>query len=53
MELSEPGSGANLIAFDGGWGEGSYPTWIGRAANGDVACFVADMLLLGDEAVPD
>jgi hypothetical protein len=45
-ELSDPESGANLIAFDSGWGDGLYPTWIGRTSSGDLACFVADMLLL-------
>jgi uncharacterized protein DUF4241 len=52
-ELNDPESGANLIAFDSGWGDGAYPTWIGRTTSGDIACFVADMLLLGDNAVPD
>lgn len=28
-----------------GWGDGAYPTWIGRYAEGGVTCFVADMLL--------
>jgi hypothetical protein len=37
--------GANLIAYHSGWGDGSYPTWIGRSTSGDVACFVTDMLL--------
>jgi len=40
-----PGAEANLIAFASGWGDGAYPTWIGRDAGGEVACFVADMLL--------
>ncbi len=44
-ELVDEESGANLIAFQSGWGDGSYPTWIGRTAAGDVACFIADMLL--------
>jgi hypothetical protein len=43
-ELTDDASGANLIAFHSGWGDGSYPVWIGRTAAGDVACFVADML---------
>jgi hypothetical protein len=43
-ELSDDASGANLIAFHSGWGDGSYPVWIGRTAAGDIACFVADML---------
>jgi hypothetical protein len=45
-ELSDPESGANLIAFSSGWGDGAYPTWIGRTSNGDLACFIADMVLL-------
>lgn len=48
VEVLDPGSGANLIAFESGWGDGSYPTWIGRTAGGQVACFVADMLVLHD-----
>lgn len=52
-ELVDPESGANLIAFSSGWGDGSYPTWIGRTADGRVACFVADMLILNKaEPVP-
>lgn len=43
-DLSDAASGANLIAFHSGWGDGSYLVWIGRTAVGDIACFVADML---------
>jgi Protein of unknown function (DUF4241) len=46
VEVIDPGSGANLIAFQSGWGDGYYPTWIGRTAAGQVAGFVADMLVL-------
>jgi hypothetical protein len=45
-------SGA-MVAWSSGWGDGAYPTWIGRDAAGEVVCFVADMLLFGpsdDEA---
>jgi hypothetical protein len=45
-KLSDPESGANLIAFQSGPGDGCYPTWIGRTSSGDVACFIADLLLL-------
>jgi hypothetical protein len=45
-ELGDLESGANLIAFRSGWGDGAYPTWIGRTSNGDLACFIADMVLL-------
>jgi hypothetical protein len=41
-------SGATLVAYASGWGDGSYPTWIGRTASGEVACFVSDMLVLRD-----
>ena len=45
-ELSDPESGANMITFESGWGDGAYPTWIGRTSSGDLACFIADMVLL-------
>lgn len=51
--VTDPESGANLIAFQSGWGDGSYPVWIGRSADGEVACFVADMQLLSDGATLD
>ncbi|MEV0715452.1 DUF4241 domain-containing protein [Asanoa sp. NPDC050611] len=38
-----------MVAWSSGWGDGSYPTWIGRAADGSVVCFVADMLLFDDD----
>jgi hypothetical protein len=44
--LTEPESGATLVAFSSGMGDGAYPVWVGRGASGEVACFVADMLLL-------
>jgi len=50
---SDPESGTNLIAYDSGWGDGVYPTWIGRAIDGGVVCFVADMLLLPGSATPE
>jgi hypothetical protein len=51
--VTDPESGANLIASHSGWGDGSYPVWIGRSADGEVACFVADMLLLSDGVALD
>nr|WSZ97701.1 DUF4241 domain-containing protein [Streptomyces sp. NBC_00857] len=38
-----------LIAFSTGWGDGSYSTWIGRTADGDVACFLTDFEVLPEE----
>ncbi|KKJ95439.1 hypothetical protein LQ51_26830 [Micromonospora sp. HK10] len=34
-----------MVLWFSGWGDGAYPTWIGRDAAGEVVCFVADMLL--------
>jgi len=45
-EFTDPETGANLIAFPAGWGDGAYPTWIGRARDGAIACLVADMLVV-------
>jgi hypothetical protein len=43
---TDPASGQSLAAFSSGWGDGAYPTWIGRDATGEVACFVTDFLVL-------
>ncbi|WP_343951021.1 DUF4241 domain-containing protein [Nonomuraea longicatena] len=52
-EVDEPASGANLIAFTSGWGDGAYPVWIGRTEDDGVACVMADMLVLGEpDGVP-
>jgi hypothetical protein len=45
IEVNEPEIG-NLIAFPAG--PGAYPTWIGRTADGQVACFLTDLLRLHD-----
>lgn len=41
-----PGDAADLVGYHSGWGDGAYPVWVGRAADGEVACFVADLLLI-------
>lgn len=46
MEVCDPDTGDNLIAYVSGVGDGSYPVWIGRDADGEGTCFVADMLVL-------
>ncbi|GLZ80836.1 hypothetical protein Afil01_56430 [Actinorhabdospora filicis] len=35
-------SGLNVAAFPSGWGNGVYPTWVGRAADGRVVSVVTD-----------
>ncbi|MGC1209910.1 MAG: DUF4241 domain-containing protein [Micromonospora sp.] len=35
----------DMVAWSSGWGDGTYPTWIGYDTTGAVTCFVADMLL--------
>jgi hypothetical protein len=53
IDTPEPGSGANVIAFTSGWGDGSYPTWQGHAEDGTVAAFVVDLrIVIGDEISP-
>ncbi|MYU22346.1 DUF4241 domain-containing protein [Streptomyces sp. SID8352] len=47
-ETTDPGTGANLVAYPSGMGDGSYPVWIGRTEEGEVTCMVADMLILRD-----
>ncbi|MFJ8228552.1 DUF4241 domain-containing protein [Streptomyces sp. NPDC094448] len=46
--VDDPVGGTNLIAYCSGHGDGSYPVWIGRSAEGSVTCFVADMLVVQD-----
>ncbi|WUI04035.1 DUF4241 domain-containing protein [Spirillospora sp. NBC_00431] len=48
----EVGDG-DMVAWSSGWGDGAYPTWIGRDSTGAVACFVADMLLFPSESADD
>jgi hypothetical protein len=38
-----------LAVFSSGGGDGYYPTWVGRTAGGEVACFLTDFLVLKDD----
>jgi hypothetical protein len=46
IEVTEPESGGNLIAFSTGYGDGGYPVWFGRTAAGEIAHIIVDMALL-------
>lgn len=51
----EPGA-TPIAACASGWGDGSYPTWIGIDAAGEVVVVVTDFLVAGDpyrEPLPD
>jgi hypothetical protein len=48
---TDPESGATLIGYLSGYGDGAYPTWIGRTADGEIACFLSDMLVLDESTV--
>ena len=49
VTLADPASGHNLVAFSSGWGDGSYPTWIGRTRTGEVACLVTEFFVIPDD----
>ncbi|WP_410577445.1 DUF4241 domain-containing protein [Amycolatopsis sp. lyj-108] len=51
VDITLDGVEGNIIAFSTGWGDGSYPTWIGRAADGTPVSFVTDMLVLNHAQV--
>jgi hypothetical protein len=43
-----PGTSLDLFAYNCYYGDGSYPTWIGRDAQGSVTCFLSDMLIVSN-----
>ena len=49
VTLADPASGHNLVAFSSGWGDGVYPTWIGRTGTGEVACLVTEFFVIPDD----
>lgn len=47
--VAAPREGALAVAaFESGWGDGVYPTWIGHAADDSVSVVMTDFLLAGD-----
>ncbi|MEV7519974.1 DUF4241 domain-containing protein [Streptomyces sp. NPDC091371] len=49
MFLAEGRDGHNLAAFTSGWGDGAYPTWVGRDAAGEITCFLTDFFVVPTE----
>jgi hypothetical protein len=49
VEWSGAGQLANVMAFPAA--QGAYPTWLGRTSQGEVACYVADLLRAPDAKV--
>lgn len=39
-------TGLNVVAFSTGWGDGRYPTWVGRNTVGEPVAFVTDFLVI-------
>ncbi len=52
MKLDLDG-GRTMVIFSSGWGDGSYPCWIGRSAEKDVVCLVADLLVVIDATLTE
>jgi hypothetical protein len=44
--LRDPVSDRNVVAFHSGFGDGTYPTWIGYTAAGQPAVFVTDFMVV-------
>ena len=43
-------TGETMVQVTSGWGDGMYGTWLGRAADGSLACFVTDFMVVPDKA---
>ncbi|WP_176960029.1 DUF4241 domain-containing protein [Lentzea jiangxiensis] len=44
--VTDPRTGLNVVAFSTGWGDGVYPTWVGRNTAGDPVAFVTDFFVI-------
>ena len=50
---TDKATGANLVMFRSGGGDGCYATWVGYTADGEVACYVTDFGTLTSELGDD
>ena len=46
LEPTKDKAGRDAVMFRTGDGDGTYPTWIGHTAAGELACFVIDFMFL-------
>ncbi|MFI7599599.1 DUF4241 domain-containing protein [Actinoplanes sp. NPDC049681] len=44
--VTDPATGANVVAVGTGWEDGGYATFVGRTARGEVAAFVTDFRVI-------
>ena len=52
VHVTEPADGHEIVAFSSGWGDGHYPTWLGRDADGTLVEVVTEFLLALDDRLP-
>jgi hypothetical protein len=50
--VMDPTSGANLVMFSSGFGDGAYASYFGLAADGAAACLVTDFQVVDEKAAP-
>ncbi|WP_378967557.1 DUF4241 domain-containing protein [Paractinoplanes rhizophilus] len=48
--ITDEATEANVITVSSGWGDGVYPTFVGRAADGHVTAFVTDFMVIPELA---
>lgn len=48
-KIVDDASGANLVAFSSGVGDGCYPSFFGLSGDNKCVCLVTDFLLFGKE----
>jgi Protein of unknown function (DUF4241) len=48
-DVRQGGDGHTIAVFKSGWGDGCYPTWIGRAADGSLACFATEFFVVPED----
>ena len=50
VAITDPDSGNDVVVFPSGFGDGTYPTWIGRTASGEVTSFVTEFFVVPQDS---